>query len=229
VKRHGISGILLRELEGRLDLTVIDVGASEGDFTAGLARTVGVRRALLIEPQPKRCSQMTARFADDRFKVINAAVGDREDRIRMDVLNSDYSSSILPVRRDRPEFFGAVDVNVRETIDVRLAPLDALCSENAFPGPYDILKIDVQGAEHLAIAGAKETLERTGMLWVEVSYQTQYDEAVTIDSIIRLLRGHGFILSATEPIYYGSDGELLSSDALFVRRPQCTPEITTNG
>lgn len=143
--RHGIKGVLLRELDERRNLTVIDVGASEGEFTSGLVRTVGVDRALLIEPQSLRCSQLNSRFADDRFKVVCAAVGAREDRLQMDILNFDYSSSMLPVRRDRPEFANGLDFGVREAIDVRVAPLDVLCVENDFHGPYDLLKVDVQG------------------------------------------------------------------------------------
>jgi FkbM family methyltransferase len=169
----------------------------------------------LIEPQPDRIESMKARFPADRFSFAWAAVSSEESSIEMDILNWDYSSSILPVRRDIPSVTQMIDLSVRERIRVQASTLDNLCRAHRFEEPIDLLKIDVQGAESLVLAGATETLRRTRLLWMELSLQPLYEGAETIESMIRLCRERNFILRNIEDGFSGSDGELLQVDALF--------------
>jgi FkbM family methyltransferase len=200
------------------EITLIDVGASTGAFTISMDRYCGVRKALLIEPQPKRVEDMKARLAGSRFSFACAAVSSEERPIGMEVLNWDYSSSILPVRRNLPSVNAAIDLGVRETIQVQATTLDKLCARHHFDGFVDLLKIDVQGAENLVIQGATEILRRTGLIWMELSLQPLYEGGETIEGMIRLCREHGFMLRSLEDGFRGADGELFQVDGLFALR-----------
>jgi FkbM family methyltransferase len=214
--RFGVPGPLISSLGGKSGLTLIDIGASKGLFTSSLDQYCGVSRALLVEPQPKHCEHLRQKFLQ-RYSVVCAAMADREGFIDMEILNWDYSSSILPARRDRPEVNALFDLGVREVVRSRLTTLDNLCVENAFNTPIDLLKIDVQGAEHLVLAGARDTLRRTEILWTEVSFQPLYDGSSTIEDIIATCREQGFQLQHLQEGFRASNGELLQADALFVK------------
>lgn len=215
---YGIEGVLQEHLSRTNNIVLVDIGASEGVFTERLIRLCGVRNALLVEPQAARCEQLKAKFAKAHATIVCAAVGDREGMIDMEVLNYDYSSSILSVRRDIPEVNASLDLRVRQIIKCRLATLDAICQENNFTSPIDLLKIDVQGAEGMVLTGARNTLARTKALWTEVSFQTLYENSVGLEEMIRLCRSHGFILEHLTEGWRASNGELFQGDALFVRR-----------
>jgi hypothetical protein len=66
---------------------------------------------------------MKAKFAGSRFSFACAAVSSEKGLIEMAVLNWDYSSSILPVRRHLPSVNNAVDVGARERIQVQASTL----------------------------------------------------------------------------------------------------------
>lgn len=213
--RYGIPGPVMQHLKGKSGITLIDVGASEGEFTASLDGFCGLSRALLIEPQPMRCEKLHKKFAEPRYSVACTAVADKEGRLDMEILNFDYSSSILPVKRNKAEVNAMLDLGVREIVNCRLATLDTLVQEAQFVGPVDLLKIDVQGAEHLVLAGAKATLSRTRILWTEVSFQPLYEGSATIEQVIAACQNQGFLLKHVMEGFRANNGELLQADALF--------------
>jgi FkbM family methyltransferase len=215
MSRFDVPISLMKVLPRKRPITLIDLGASTGSFTSVLDRYCGIKKALLIEPQPKRIETMKAKLPGNRFSFACAAVSSEESTIEMDILNWDYSSSILPVRRDIPTVTDAIDLGVRERIQVQASTLDNLCAAHRFDGFIDLLKIDVQGAEGLALAGAADVLRRTGLIWMELSLQPLYEGCVTIEGMIKLCRDHGFKLTDLEDCFRGSDGELLCVDALF--------------
>jgi FkbM family methyltransferase len=215
--RHDVPVVLGEYLRRREEITLLDVGASNGDFAEKLRRLCGVKKALLIEPQPLRCEELHKRFHQQDFKVVCAAAANRRGTLEMEVLNWDYSSSILKVRRDRPEVNASLDLGVREVLHCRVDTLDAFCTEKQFLDPVDLLKIDVQGAEHLVLAGAPELLKRTSAVWTEISFQRLYEGSAQIETIISVCRDNGFMLKNISEAFRGANGELLEADALFVK------------
>jgi FkbM family methyltransferase len=213
--RFGVPIPIMEALPRSERVTLIDAGASNGSFTAAMDRYCGIRKAMLIEPQPKRVEQMKSRFPGERFFFACAAVSSEQGSMEMEVLNWDYSSSILPVRRDLPALHAAVDLGVREKIQVEVTTLDTLCDRFHFDETIDLLKIDVQGAESLVLAGAAKTLRRTRLIWMELSLQPLYEGSVTAERMIRLCRDHGFVLRHIEEGFWSSEKELLQVDALF--------------
>ena len=215
--RHGIPGPLIRRFRGFGPVNLIDIGAASGYFTENVDKFCGVRSALLVEPIPKRCEELRAKFAAANFKIICGAAGDREGELKMDVLGWDNSSSILPVLRSDPNVTAGVDLSVAETIRTRMQSLDRICVEQDFLEPVDLLKIDVQGAEHLVLDGAREVLQRVRAIWTEVSFRPLYEGSLTFEGISERCRSAGFMLAAITDGFCGANGELLQADVLFVR------------
>lgn len=215
--RFDVPGILVAHFRGCGPVSLVDVGASSGGFVHSIDKFCGIRQALLIEPIPNRCAQLRSRFAQRHFEIVCAAAGDKEAELQMEVLKWDYSSSILPVLRSDPNVTSKIDLDVSETITTRMRPLDRISSDTSITGPIDLLKIDVQGAEHLVLEGARETLIRVRAIWIEVSFRPLYAGSVRFEAIYDLCRTAGFGLANMAEAFRGQDGELLQADALFVR------------
>ncbi len=215
--RHGVPHVLGEYLRGCGEITLIDVGASDGEFAEKLKQLCAVRKALLIEPQPSRCEELERRFSARDFKVVCAAAADRRGTLELEILNWDYSSSILKVRRDLPAVNARMDLGVREVVPCRMDTLDLLCEEQQFLDPVDLLKIDVQGAEHLVLTGAIKLLKRTSAIWTELSFQQLYEGSAKIETIVSICRENGFVLKGISEAFRGANGELFEADALFVR------------
>jgi FkbM family methyltransferase len=194
----------------------VDIGASTGTFAAAVQNHCGIRRALLVEPQPQRCRELETRFDDDRFLIRCCAVADHNGSSEMEILNFDYSSSLLRVK---PEVGGAgriLDFGVREKIAVQLRTLDDLLIDAGWDQPIDLLKIDVQGAELLAFKGAVRSLARIRLIWTEVSFRQQYEGSAEFADIYQFLSQQGFHLYSLHEGFRGEGGELLQADALFI-------------
>jgi FkbM family methyltransferase len=215
--RDGVNPGVLRYFKAALPISLVDVGASCGDFTKSMQTHYGVRRAMLVEPQPARCRELEARFCGPRFSIHQCALSDQETNCKMEVLNFDYSSSILPVRRDLPNVSATLDLNVREKITCRVTTLDTLLREAGWSESVDLLKIDVQGAELLMLRGAAESLPRVRFVLSEVSFQPLYEGSALFQEVYDLLTSEGFRLLWLNDAFRGQDGELLQSDALFGR------------
>jgi FkbM family methyltransferase len=214
---RGIPTTLLKHLPIDTPIALIDVGASEGLFTEAIHRYCGVRKALLVEPQPARAAQIRGRLPGSEFLVECVALADSEATVTMDVLQWDFSSSLLPIRRDFPEMAAAINLDVKERIEVRVTTLDSLCSQLGFDEPVDLLKIDVQGLEDKVLAGSCVVLSRVKSIWMELSFQPLYEGSPTIERMISLCRRDGFILVDLQEGFRASTGELLQADGLFTR------------
>lgn len=201
-------------------ITLVDVGASIGSFTESVRDHCGLRRALLIEPQPDNVRLLQAQFSDARYHVSECAASDAEGSIEMNVLNFHSASSLLQVK---PEFLGAgtpFDMRVRQRIKVRTRTLDSLLADVNWTEPVDLLKVDVQGAELMVLRGALPALERIRMVWIEVSFRPLYDESAVFSEVYEFMNRQGFQLHGLQEGYRGGDGEVLQADALFRSRQE---------
>lgn len=220
---HGIDSGLVRFLPAGAPITLIDVGASSGQFTAAIAGHCGVRNAVLAEPLPERCRELRAKFDDARFAIHQCAVSNIAGITQMDILNFDYSSSLLSVI---PTVGGAgtrLDLTVKERITVPTRTLDDLVAESGVSGAIDLLKIDTQGTELDVLKGAHRVLPRVRMIWTEVSFRAMYEGSALFADVQGLLVQNGFRLCTIQEGFRGADGELLQADALFLAAGVETP------
>jgi FkbM family methyltransferase len=198
-------------------ITLIDVGASDGSFTAAIEKQFGIHRALLVEPIPERCVQLRNRFNPAMVSIFEGVVSDHAGAIEMEILNWDYSSSILPVRRDIQSVAEAFDLTVRKRITAKVQTLDGLVQERGFFGDIDLLKLDTQGSELMILHGATRTLASTKFLLTEVSFKPLYKNSAVFVEIHDFLTSQGFILLSVMDGFRDADGELLQADVLFGR------------
>jgi FkbM family methyltransferase len=213
---HGMPISLSRHLSRDQPISLVDVGAHNGAFTRAVAEYCGVARGILIEPLPEKISMLRQLFPTPKYHVVDCALSSYVGIIDFEVNEATGTSSILNIKRDIPEL-AAVHLGSRKIIQCPTRTLDDVANE-ANLNSIDLLKIDVQGAEHLVLLGAEKTLEGTSMVWTEVSFKPLYERSSTFLDIHTLLSDLDFRFMELEPGFRAPDGELLQGDALFIRK-----------
>lgn len=214
--RSGLDPSLVPFLSSRQPVALVDVGASSGSFTATVQDYCGVRRAMLVEPQPLRCRELETRFGGLGYGIHACALSDQEGTADMDILAFDYSSSLLTVKPEVAGMGNLIDVRVRERIKVPVRTLDGLLGQEGWHEPIDLLKIDVQGAELKVLQGGRDALRRTRLIWTEVSFRQCYEGSAVFQEVHDYLVSQGFGLRALQEGFRGEGHELLQADALFM-------------
>jgi FkbM family methyltransferase len=155
-------GVLLRQDERavmqhipkvlRRGATVYDLGANVGAYATLLARIIGDTGCLyLIEPNPLCVYFLRAnlRRARAQVRILPVAVADRPGRATFRI---NYGSSLLGLLSDS----GAA-IKPGHEILVEQDSLDNLIVHLRLRAP-DFIKLDVEGAEALALGGMMDTL-----------------------------------------------------------------------
>lgn len=214
--RFGLPSGLVPHLPRRVPVSVVDVGANRGDFSAAVRDHCGLRAALLIEPQPELKDNLSARFPEQTVRVEQVAVSDAPGRVRFDVLEADACSSLLPIIPGAGFDDRAIDTRVRAQVDVDVLTLDDVLRRAAWSGVIDVLKIDTQGNEVQVLNGASDTLPLVRLLWIEVSFRRLYEGDTQFAPLHDRLTSLGFRLYSFHEVFRSARRELLQADALFL-------------
>ena len=126
---------------------VYDLGANVGFYTLLSSVIVGTMgKVIAFEPLPRNLDYLRQHMKINRVEnvtIMDAAVSDTTGMITFDI--GPHSS------------MGKISEN--GTLMVKTVVLDTLFDKGEIPTP-DYLKIDIEGAEYLALQGAKKILEK---------------------------------------------------------------------
>jgi FkbM family methyltransferase len=197
---------------------VIHVGAHEGtEITA--YQHMGAQKVLFVEANPAVFERLQANLTGmPDVLSVNCAIGDRNGTVDLHVTSFDQSSSILPLKHHQEVY-----PHITEThqITVQSKTLDTLLQEQELnPSDFNILNIDIQGAELLALQGATNWLKSVELINTEVNYEELYEGCALIDQLDEFLEGHGFQRVATTTPIHPSWG-----DAIYVKKPAITSSV----
>jgi FkbM family methyltransferase len=206
-----------RQLDLQRIATVLDVGANVGKYAREL-RAFGYEGAILsFEPIANVFSQLErAASADPNWRCLNIAIGDTDGEATINIASNFASSSLLPMLDGHTA--GAPDVYYQATEIVAVSRLDSLALDVRYPA---WLKLDIQGYEDRALAGAEQTLKGVAVVEAELSPASLYGGQATFHDVMTQLHSSGFGLIDLEPSFRDSvDGRVLSVDAVFARSPR---------
>jgi FkbM family methyltransferase len=171
---HGMAADAFARLVAALDrrhLLVVDVGAqnlaSENHVYTPL-RAAGVpHRVIGFEPLAERLEERARGEDGEALTLLPYAVGDGAEHT-LHVNNDDATSSLLPLNDALNRDFEHLShlATVRQE-RVRTRRLDDVLPPDE---PVDFMKLDIQGAELLALRGAERTLARTAVVHCEVEF-----------------------------------------------------------
>jgi FkbM family methyltransferase len=160
---------------------VLDCGASDGDFTRE-ALKAGAAKVVSVEISPSSAECIRRNFADEietgRVVVYPKGVWDQEDRLTLMVDNANYAANTVALTSE----------SLHPSIEVPLTTIDRLVAELGLPR-VDFIKMDIEGAEVRAIAGAGETIRRYRPR-LAIATEHKPDDETAIPAAVRKIQGN---------------------------------------
>ncbi|HEY8782057.1 MAG TPA: FkbM family methyltransferase [Mucilaginibacter sp.] len=209
---------ILKWLPKNDPITFFDIGASVGNFSKCICGEYKIKKGILVEPVSKLIPILENVFPDkETFHVINAAVSDviSESDFYYNE-DADFVSSLLRID-NKGEGFASLNFADPVLTKIQALTLDHIVNKQNILN-IDLIKIDVQGAEHLVLHGGIETLKRTKLVFTEFSYKPLYENSSTFFDLYKIFYENNFILVNITSNFFSANGELLQGDALFVNK-----------
>lgn len=192
--------------------TVVDVGASRGQFALFAAERFPHARLLCYEPLPSAAERLK-QLMGPNVEVRRSAVGTVPGSATLHVANADDSSSLLPISARQVTAFPGT--HERAQIEVPVEPLSEAL-DPGMPRPC-LLKVDVQGAELDVLRSAGASLQYVDEILVECSFVELYEGQALADDVVAYLKDNGFRLRGVFGVASDGTGAALQADFLFHR------------
>jgi FkbM family methyltransferase len=201
------------------ELTIFDVGAHYGDTASEFIALFPRSHVFAFEPDEKNWSHLKQRFADEpRIDVSHVAVGQRDGRALLHRNNYDATHSLLRINAlEINRWADANDVREEGAEEVDQLTLDTFCSIHGIIN-VDILKLDIQGGELMALQGISDKLSKqaVGGIFCEVEFRQLYKNQPLFWDITAYLMSHAYhFLNIVSP-KVSEMGILSWADAVYV-------------
>ena len=208
-------GWLLDELDINC---VLDVGANLGQFAKRLRAEGYDGRIVSFEPVAALAAQLReAAKADPDWSVVQCALGEADNETEINV-RPGAMSSLLPSSDFGKTWSKRLRQTERETIQVRR--LDGLF-EDAVAGidePRVFLKLDTQGFDLQAFAGAGDRIKQIAGMQSEVSCVPIYDDMPRLPEQIAAYEAAGFEITGMFPVTrHAPTLRVIEFDVMMVR------------
>ena len=211
-------------MRGTAVKTIFDVGANVGQTAQKYLGIFPAAEVLSFEPFEEAFAKLERLFKDNhRVKPQRLAVSNVTGARRLFVNEQDVTNSLLPAATSVP---GARQpIRMTGSVEVRTTTLDDFCAATGV-SVVDILKLDIQGGELMALQGARDLLARRaiGLIYTEVLFEDMYENQARLPELDLLLREHGYTLYGLYDLNFTNDNRLAWSDAIFVH-----PELLKKG
>lgn len=190
---------------------IFDVGANTGQTTKKYRALFPRSVIFSFEPHVESFDALSMTFAEDKAVYpVRSALSDKSGRRRFYVNESSLTNSLLP----------SVDITLARNLRTERVPvttIDEFCKKQAIE-TVDILKMDIQGGELLALEGAHESLEKAAisLIYAEVLFAPQYEQQALFAQIIAFLSTYEYVLFDLYNLKHKQNGQLAWGDALFL-------------
>jgi FkbM family methyltransferase len=210
----------------RAGMVCLDIGANLGEVALHLARKTGPSgRVLAFEPIPPVRARLERHVARNGLggivSVESVALSSAEGRVTMsfatDAERNQGQGSLVRIEHEATLL----------RVEVATQTLDSLVAARALPR-VDLIKIDVQGAEPLVLAGAHETLARFAPdLFMEVSPDDLRFSGTDSRALCAIVEQLGYAMfelngrRALRPVRAAEVGPGFAADVLYcTKRPR---------
>ncbi len=199
--------------------TILDIGASEGNFAFTVRPLFPNAMIYSFEPLPGVYAALARNLAGvERFRAFNLGIGENDTEMTIHQSQHSPSSSFLEMGDLHKQAF-PTSAAVAEEVKVKVARLDGLSDQLAIEEPL-LVKIDVQGYELHVLRGGEQTIRRAQVIIIETSFQPLYEGGPLFADVFRFLTDWGFAYQgALDVLADPGSGANLQEDSVFVRRP----------
>lgn len=182
---------------------ILDIGAFEGAFARTARHFFAQSPILMLEAQPGKEVQLkaiAAQLPDVDYRIVLLGTETRAD-VAFHHVNAAINSSGSSLYEEQTRY-------PRDTISLPMRRLDDVLAEMA-GREFDLLKVDVQGAEIDVLRGGVRTLAGIVAIVIELSLLEYNKGAPLIGEVMRWLAEQGFALFDVFPVSRIPTGALL--------------------
>jgi FkbM family methyltransferase len=193
-----------------------DVGAHRGETIMNIIEKFPTAAIHAFEPDPDNFAALQEAVQNlPQAKLYPLALGDRQDRAKLQKTSFSMSNSLLPaaatMNSESHKKIGEVEIAV--------TTLDLFC-QNEKIETIDLLKTDCQGFDLRVLHGAKQMLSerRIKIIQCESLFTAEYEGQGWFYEVLRFLTDLNYV-----PVSFGEPArnqwhEVLWSDVIFKRR-----------
>lgn len=193
---------------------IIDAGANEGVFTGQISSILKNNCTIhCFEPLPEKFSFLQKKYKNYKNIILyNKALGSENNTINFNVALKDCASSVLKPTSQNIALYSDISP-VNNTIKVEQIKLDSVLNEET-----DLLKCDLQGYDLEALKGSRNLLNKTKMIFIEVSFADLYENQCFFRDIDSFLSSCNFVLFNFYNVNYSQKGQIIFADALYTQK-----------
>jgi len=199
---------LLRHVVKADNPVIFDVGAHHGESVVYLKKLFPESSIYSFEPDPDSFGVLSAITAE-KVSYFNLALSDEDGTTSFYRNNISHTNSLFRVNLSSRDSIGVTKANAEndthyfdgfnDEVKVAAARLDSFAKAHAI-NRIDLLKIDVQGAECRVLTGGRETLRKTRVIVMEISFYDYYEHQTTFLDVEKILSPLGFRLFSISEI-----------------------------
>ena len=198
--------------------TIFDVGANIGQTTQRYVELFPLASIKSFEPFGLTYRELCSRVAHmQNVQPFELAIADKSGPGDFYVNRAHFTNSMLAPSKIATDYIDEETIGNIDKMAVSAMSLDDFCDKHAVQ-KIDILKMDIQGGELLALKGAKRLLSSSsvGLIYTEVEFVQLYEGQPDICDLTKHLADYGFILYGLYDLHAGKNGRLSWGDAIFV-------------
>lgn len=197
---------------------VLHVGAHQGQELPVYAKHK-ISPVVMVEANPDLAAALRDKTASDaHVHLVEGAASEAEGTATFNIASFDQASSLLPMGTHKDLY---PKIKFEREIEVRTLTLDAAVAESGVaPEDINLLVMDIQGAELMALRGATQTLKHIDAIQTEINYSELYEGCPHISDLDAFLQPHGFLRIKTMTPYDKGWG-----DAVYVKAPVVTNTV----
>lgn len=198
---------------------VIHLGAHKGE-ELNFYRKLKVTNIILYEANKNLINLLKFKsfffnfFFRMNIKVINKIIYNQDKPYRLNITSNTQSSSILNLGLHKELYPNIVQ---KEEILVEGSTLNSEFKNLFNINYFNILNMDIQGSELLALLGANQIIDKLDVIYTEINYDYVYEDCALINEIDEYLKKYNFIRFATKNIK-DNRGKPVWGDAFYVQK-----------
>jgi len=185
--------------------TCLDIGANTGQFVTEWRKIFPDCEVTSIEPNP-HCEKGLRKLG---VKYLQCAVSDKIGKLELIVPKAKPNSKGASFYKEIK--FNSIPDDQILKITVPVTTLDTLFPTKKF----DVIKIDVQGAELDVINGGCSTLPKSSYVIIEVSLIPYNEGAPLADVIVKRMEDFNFFVQDIVGMHNNKSGNTIQLDLLF--------------
>ncbi|MEP0869895.1 FkbM family methyltransferase [Trichocoleus desertorum AS-A10] len=198
--------------------TIFDVGANVGQTASEYSKRFKEAKIFCFEPFKTTFESLLDNFKNnDLIKPFNLAISDSIGNRTFFFNRADTTNSLLQISSCCNNYVDHKLVENLGSSTVSTTTLDTFCKKEEINN-IQILKMDIQGGELMALQGATNllNLQAIDLIYTEILFASLYDGQTNFYDLCEFLQKKKYFLYGIYNLNYGRNTTLAWGDAIFV-------------